>query len=286
MRAIDPIFVSPRFVEHEWGRDDIGEWAKLAPHRPACVAEVWIHDAANLTDHGLLGRRLAANSAGMLGDIGRAPPRLRLVFPGRYTEVASTAPVSFWTLLEPGFEDGRSINTGLHRPGERVRAYEGAAIALPPQSVALEVSSAFQPANAPIAEGPSRVHLPPVSRRARATLTREDSLSVEMWSLPEWSRLVPDGETCHVVTALSEGVLLDGRRLFPGQSVFIPAFGRPVDLLAQSRASKILVAYPDQTPTAIWRHTPGPDPMGGLLPKPEPAHPPLAASNTEPALAA
>jgi len=29
MRKIDPIFVTPRIVQRDWGRDDLGEWRLL-----------------------------------------------------------------------------------------------------------------------------------------------------------------------------------------------------------------------------------------------------------------
>lgn len=279
MRAIDPIFVAPRAVERDWGRKDLGEWASLFPHRSGKVAEAWLHDAANLTDKGPFGRWLASDAATLLGDVGRAPPRVRLVFPGQSAEIASTAPVSFWTVLEPGVAaDGMPGR----RPGERIRAYEGARVSLPAGSVALEVSSVFQPANRPLAEEPSAIRLPPVSRRPRATLVREDALSVEMWTLPQWSRLAPDGETCHVVTALTPGVTLGGRRLRQGETVFMPAWGRPVDLLAREPAARVVVSYPDRRPTTIWRHSPGPDPMSGLMPRPEPASPSIDAAQPLP----
>lgn len=277
MRAIDPIFVAPRVVERDWGRDDLGEWGKLIPNPSGRAAEAWLHDAANSTDKGPLGRRLAADSSAMLGDLGRAPPRLRLVFPGYATEIPSAGPVSFWTLLEPGHAPEASLGATVRRSGERIRAYEGVAITLPAGSVALEVSAPFQPANLPVAEGPSLIRLPPVTRRMRATLVREEALSVEMWTLPEWSRLKPDGATCHVVTALTPGVVLDGRHLRAGETAFIPAWGRPVDLATGVVRARVLVTYPDRAPTAIWRHTPGPDPTAGLLPLPEPASPAVDA---------
>ncbi len=286
MRAIDPIFVKPRLVQHDWGRNDPGGWWKGAIGGAGPTGEAWVHDAANRTDSGPLGRRLAANIAGMLGDLGRAPPRLRLVFPNQNVTLKSTAPVSFWTIVEPG--DGLpEADHASHRTGARIRAYEGAEIALAAGCVALEVSAAFQPNNEGDGE-PSLICLPPVSNRIRATLFREASLSVETWSLPERSRLVPDGETCHVLTPLTPGVVIDGRRLPPGEAVFLPAWGRAVDVTASRVGVKALVAYPDRTPTAVWRHTSSPDPMGGLLPKPEPGRTFVHAVSqaAEPALAA
>jgi hypothetical protein len=227
---------------------------------------------ANATEGGPLGRKLAANSRGMLGDLGRAPPKVRMVFPGRTMSIKSTGPVSLWTLLEPGTASLADDETTFHRPGDRIRAYEGAAVTLAAGSVALEISSTFLPTNDGC-EGPLVVRLPPVSSRARATLFRDPSLSVESWLLPDWSRIVPDGETCHVLTAMTSGVTVDGRRLSPGQAVFVPAWGRPLDITAARVGDRVAVAYPEFRPTSVWRHTPGPDPAAGQLPKPPPSRP-------------
>lgn len=260
MHKLDPIFIAPRLVERDWGRSDLGDWFKAKRCAPTPVAEAWICDPSNATEAGSLGDRLTRLTAPMLGDLGRAPPRLRLVFPGGEVILPSTSPVSFWTILEPGDRSGRAPS---HKPGDRVRAYEGACVALAGGSVALEVSSSFQPANQP-EDGLSLIRLPPVSARTRATLFREAALSVERWRLPAWSRLVPDGETCHVVVALTQGVRVDDRFLQPGEAVFVPALGRAIDIAAQGQAAA-LVAYPDTRPTSIWRHTPGPDPEPTLL---------------------
>jgi hypothetical protein len=282
MRAIDPIFVKQRPVARAWGASDTGQW--LRDRSETTIGEAWILDAANASDTGPLGRRLAAQPDGMLGDLGRAPPRIRLVFPGQPARVTSTAPLSFWTILEPGVSGG--AESARHRPGERIRTYEGAEVSLAAGSVAIEVSPTFIPANASNLE-PQVITMPPVSYRARASLVREDALSVETWLLPEWSRVVPDGETCHVLTALSQGVTVDGRKLGPGEAVFVPAWGRPLDISAAERGCKLLVAYADRTPTAIWQHTPGPDPAAGQLPAPQPERPPLVeAADMQRALAA
>lgn len=285
MRAIDPIFVAPRFVVRDWGRSDIGEWGSSATVAP--VAEAWLHDFANLTEEGPLGRKLAASSDGMLGDVGRGPPRLRLVFPARTTSIKSTSPVSLWMVLEPGIASLAGDETVFHRPGDRIRAYEGAAVAFASGSVALEVGAAFLPTN-DSREGPLVARLPPVSARQRATLFRDAALSVESWILPDWSRIVPDGETCHVLTALTPGIGVDGRALPLGRAVFVPAWGRPLDITADNVGAKLLVAYPDATPTSVWRQTREPDPAAGQLPKPCPYRPLVEAmsASREPAMAA
>ncbi len=278
MRAIDPIFVTPRLVRRDWGRTDLGDWVRKCRDSYQSAAEAWLLDAANATDAGPLGRRIARQTAGVIGDLGRAPPKIRLVFPGCQTSIKSTSPVSFWTVLEPGVSAIPGGDGAVHRTGERIRAYEGAEVTLADGCVALEVSTAFQPTN-DVDGGPQIIRLPPVSSRVRATLVREAGLSVETWTLPEWSRIVPDGETCHALVALGHGVKVDGHVLTPGETVLAPACGRPLDIAALQKGAKLLVAYPDNKPTAIWRHTPGPDPTAGLLPRPEPAHPPLAVAS-------
>jgi hypothetical protein len=82
MRSVDPIFVAPRFVERNWGRPDLGAWLGRRHSPDSPVAEAWVLDPANPTANGPLGQRIARQSADMLGDLGRAPPKLRLVFPG------------------------------------------------------------------------------------------------------------------------------------------------------------------------------------------------------------
>lgn len=270
MQAVDPIFVAPRLVPRDWGRTDIGDWLGGRVAEP--VGEAWVIDSANATDAGPFGRLIARQPGGVLGDLGRAPPRLRLLFPAQDTTVKSSSPLSFWTVLEPGVASLTGPHGLAHRTGERLRAYEGAEVALAEGSVAVEVSASFLGNNETDAN-PHLVRLPPVSTRMRATLFRDDFLSVETWSLPEWSRIAPDGETCHVLMALEPGVIVDGRPLKPGEAVLAPACGRPLDLVVERPYARILVAYPDRTPTAVWRHTPGPDPAAGQLPRPAPQQP-------------
>lgn len=270
MQAIDPIFVAPRLVEREWGRADTGEWVHCPRHKPTKLAEAWLLDPSCASEGGPLGRRISRDVSGMLGDLGRAPPKMRLVFPGQETAIKPTSPLSFWTVLEQGQEAPPDPSRPAHRTGERIRAYEGAEIRLAANCVALEVSASFQATNQP-ASRPQVIHLPPVSARARATLLREPGLSVETWSLPEWSRIVPDGETCHALVALGPGIRIDGRALAQGETVLVPACGRSLDVVASQRDVKLLAVYPDKTPTTIWRHTPGPDPSASVLPRPEPA---------------
>jgi hypothetical protein len=260
MRALDPIFVVPRYVARDWGRKDLGEWAGSSANGQDICGEAWVHDPLNDAAGERLGRRLAQDAVGMLGDLGRAPARMRLVFPGRPIIAQSSGPTSFWTILEPGYATS-------HRAGERIRAYEGAGVPLAPGSVALEVSACFQPRNDQ-EEGPSLIRLPPVSRRRRATLFRDEALSVEMWRLPPHSLLCPDGETCHVVMSMTPGIAIDGRDLPRGQCLFVPAWGRGLNVHAATTEARLLVAYPDSAQTAIWRHGPGPDQAPETLPAP------------------
>lgn len=134
------------------------------------------------------------------------------------------------------------------------------------------VYAAFQPTNRS-PDGPSLISLPPVSRRVRATLVREDALSVEMWTLQPCSQLTPDGETCHVLVPLTHGIVLDDQPLKPGEAMFLPAWGRTDALGADHAAARVVVACPDRTPTSIWRHVPGGDPVPVLRPRPQPVAP-------------
>lgn len=285
MSTIDPIFVAPRFEQRDWGRVDLGGWLGKNQTSDAPVAEAWLLDPANTTESGPLGQCIARQAAGLLGDLGRAPPKIRLVFPGRQMRIQSSSPMSFWTVLEPGVSH---LAGGVRRrTGERIRTYEGADVSFAEGSVALEVSASFLPTNEADPD-PAVIRIPPVSTRSRATLFRESGLSVERWILPDLSRIVPDGETCHALVALTGGVRIDGRTLRPGEAVLAPACGRSLDIVAERTGANLLVAYPDRTPTSVWRHTPGPDPTTGQLPRPEPARPSLwaAAQSLEPAMAA
>lgn len=269
MQKLDPIFIAPRLVEGGWGRSNLGMW--LQPNRDsATVAEAWLCHPANLTDSGPLGHRLTRQNTPMVGDVGRAPPMLRMVFPGCATTLQPSSPLSFWSVLDPG----KATEPLPYKAGDRICAYEGAGVALAAGSVALEVSSTFQPINEH-ENSPSLITLPPASQRTRATLFRDAALSVERWRLPTWSKLVPDGDCCHVLVALTRGVQVDGRRMQPGEAVFVPAIGRAIDITAIEQAVA-LVTYPSARPTSIWRHTPGPDPepavLSAVFPKRPPPH--------------
>lgn len=270
MRRIVPILVAPRAMSREWDQRDLGAWSRLAPPSNGPVGEIWLQTRVDDLSSRTPRQAPAFDGLTMLGDLGRAPPRIRLVFPGRDVTLPSTAPVSFWTLLEPG--------SPQRRTGERIRAYEGAAVQLPGGCVALEVWATFLPRNE-AADTSSLIRLPPVTRRTRATLAREDALSVEMWTLPPSSQLTPDGETCHLLVALTRGIRVDGRLLRLGEALFLPARGRTAILGADHSAARILIAYPDHTPTGIWRRIPGPDPMPGFAPRPQPSAPIAVAAS-------
>jgi hypothetical protein len=273
MKKLDPIFLTPRPIARDWGLADPGIWSSTTADGHA-VGEIWALAPDTQTDEGRsLGDVIREAPQPMLGDAGRAPPKLRMVLAGADVKVVPTAPTSLWCIIERRRNATRLDKTqgplGVP-PGDNQIPAAPALIELTGGMIAVEACSVFEPTNLPVSVAPL-VELPSVSASMRSTLMRRPALSVEAWRLPDESRIEPDGETCHVLFALSRGVLIDGRELRPGQAVFVPAQGRTFAL--SGAGGRLLTAYPDRTPTQIWRHLPGPDPVGGaaLRPTPEPA---------------
>jgi hypothetical protein len=259
-------------LPRRWGRADLGEWCANAPKPRWPVGEVWTVHAGNVSEDGRhLGEHLSEAPQDMLGDLGRAPPALRLVFADAETDpIVCESNVAMWRILEapPGALCESGAGAGRRnllrcRPGDAFRVSEGGRLKFRRGVAALEARSSFAPHNQRGDKAPI-VRLPGDHKQARATLLRDAALSVELWRLPEQSRLEPDGETCHVLMALSDGVTLDGRALGKGEAVFIPACARWLELFGRSGA-QALVSYPDVVPTAIWRCAPEPDPAAAAL---------------------
>lgn len=276
---LDPIFVTPRLLPRSWGRADLGDWCAGAPRPPAPVGEIWPMHAGNVTaydEH--LGALLMRDPQAMLGDLGRAPPSLRLVLAGgAESRIASDAPVALWRVLESE-ADARLVVDGADRrgrarrlrcrPGDLYRASDHAQLGFEGNVTALEARVGFAPSNAPVAPAFLPL-LAPKPRGERATWMRDAALSVELWRVAGESRLVPDGETCHVLLALSPGASIDGRALGKGEAVLLPAEGRAAIL--SGAGAQLLVAYPDLVPTSIWRNGPEPDrPAAARLQPPAP----------------
>lgn len=263
----DPIFITPRLLPRTWGRTELKNWCERAPRPQAPIGEIWPLHPNNVTAEGEhLGALLTREPQVMLGDLGRAPPSIRLVFTGQSDSViASEAPVALWRVLESGPDSalvvdgsGRRGRTRRMRctSGDLFRASDHAQVTFGAGVAALEVRASFTPKNAPAA--PAFLPLiAPRSRDDRVTWMRDAALSVEVWRIAGESRLTPDGETCHALMALSDGVAIDGRALRRGEAVLLPAEGRPVTL--RGLGAQALVAYPDLVPTSIWRSGPEPD---------------------------
>lgn len=166
--------------------------------------------------------------------------------------------MSFCRILKAG----RAITQhgGWPQKGERIRCYEGADIALDAGSVALEVSSRFMPANE-IGSEANMMRLSAVSACLRATLMREIGLSVETWSLSEWSRLMPDGKECHVLFGLVPASKSTDARSFAASKSALRYHNMPfmVNTLRRPRAARMASALRQRPPecrTAIrldWR---------------------------------
>ena len=275
--TLGPIFLTPRMLPRRWGRADLGAWFDNAPRPRFPIGEVWSAHPSNTADDG---RHLGAHlveAPEMLGDLGRAPPSLRLIFTdATAAPLASDAHVAFWRVLEApsgaqcmtSEADGRKPRALRCRTGDAFRVSYQARLQFPRGVIALEARASFAPRNS-AHRVPALLRLSPETKPARATLLRDGAMSVERWSLPKESEIHPDGETCHMLMALTQGVSLDGRALAQGEAAFIPANARPMRL--HGAGARVLAAYPDMVPTAIWRIAPEPDPSGAALAHPTPA---------------
>lgn len=264
--TLDPIFITPRMLPRRWGRSDLQDWCAGAPRPDGPIGEIWIAHPNNMTINGAhLGALISRDPATMLGDLGRAPPALRLVRTREPTDTLySEGPVSLWRILQSPLDGIARVDGATRRPTRQIRCRRGdllrstdrVGLAFGADVAALEVRAGFAPTNI---DAPDMARLSPIeTRKGRHTWLRDIALSVEAWTLPAESWLEPDGETCHVLTALSPGVALDGRPLVKGEAVFLPAHSRCVRLTGAG--AQVVVAYPDLVPTDIWRQTHRPDP--------------------------
>lgn len=271
----DPIFISPRMLPRVWGKSALGDWCARAPRPEGTIGEIWVLHPYNATQGGQhLGRLITDAPTEMLGELGRAPPTLRLVLTGADTGALGGDAPALWRVLEAqpgstidvsGADVDRPPTTRRCKTGDTYRVDAAGGLGFSGGVVAVEARANFRPRNA---DKPA----PPVTRLAagrasandaRIALLREPSLSVELWTLPERSCLIPDGETCHALMALSPGIVVENRPLTKGEVVFIPAHGRNLHLAgAKGRA---LVVYPDGEPTSIWQRWPHPDPGASAL---------------------
>lgn len=264
--ARDPIFIHPRMLPRRWGRTELGAWCADAPRPKGPIGEIWLAHSNNQTSEGEhLGALISAEPETMLGDLGRAPPSMRLVLTSEPTDALyPEGPVSLWRILESPLDGTARVDGATRKQARQIRCRHGdlfrttdrVGLAFGAEVVALETRAGFAPFN-DVAADVTRLSAIE-TRKGRQTWLRDVAMSVEAWTLPAESRLVPDGETCHVLTALTPGAALDGRALAKGETVFLPANARPATLTG--RAARILVAYPDLVPTAIWRTTPQPRP--------------------------
>jgi hypothetical protein len=249
-----------------WGRKDLGPWFSGAPRPEGAIGEVWAAHANNVTESGEhIGRIVSDNPQAMLGELGRSPPSIRMAFTSEEgLLIDSDAPVGVWRILDC---DPKAMlaHAPSPRPAAQLRGPRNALyriagqrrLRLPSGMIAIETRASFTPQNGADTEGLTRLPRPSQTP-LRTTWMRDPALSVEVWTLPVESRLEPDGETCHVLVALSPGAAIDGHLLQQGQAVLIPAEGRAMQLTGNG--AQVLVAYPDLLPTTIWRHTPHPDP--------------------------
>jgi hypothetical protein len=231
------------------------------------VGEIWLAHPHNITAGGVhLGAEIARDPQKMLGELGRAPPSLRLIVTDEPSDALSAdGPVALWRVLESPLDGAVTLYESDRARPRQVRARRGdllrvpreAKLVLPAGMTALEARANFAPNNQPSAQRAQRL-LAASEKKHRDAWLRDPAMSVELWTLPEISFLEPDGETCHVIMALTPGVSIDGEVLSRGDAVFLPAKGRRAVLTG--RGAQIVVAYPDLIPTSIWKtpHTPKP----------------------------
>jgi hypothetical protein len=265
----EPLIVLPRMLPRHWARADVAPWCRMSPRPEARIGEIWSCDSANRgneSEH--LAALIRANPDTMLGDLGRAPPSVRLVLADGVTDNFETR-LSFWTILSaaPGanatIRDAHGKIERLVCDEDDVLRVEDGAIQFEGEVTAIELRPNFLPRNEPPGATCSQLS-PEHSRSGRETLLRDSALSTEIWTLPPHSWIYPDGETCHVLTALTDGARIDGVLLDQGQSVAVPACGRKAHL--SGVGAKLLVTYPDIVPTTIWRHRPT-DPAAIAFPR-------------------
>jgi hypothetical protein len=270
--SADPIRLRPRLLPRRWGRETVPAWCEGAPRPPAPIGEIWIAHAHNTTKHGAhFGTALAETPQRMLGELGRAPPTFRLITTAEPSDpIVADGPLGLWRILEAPLDakvnvydpDGSPPRAVRSRRGDLLRVGAGARLVFPSGVTALEAHANFTPSNAPNAARAQRL-LAASEKRHRAAWLRDPAMSVELWTLPKLSFLEPDGETCHVLMALTPGVMIDGEALSRGDAIFLPAEGRRVSMTGQG--AQVVVAYPDLIPTAIWKHPHSPKPAALAL---------------------
>jgi hypothetical protein len=267
-----PIRLCPRLLPRRWGREEVPAWCEGAPRPPAPIGEIWIAHAHNTTTEGVhFGALMADAPQSMLGELGRAPPTLRLVTTAEPSDpIAVEGALALWRILEAPLDAQVNIYDAQSarprdlpcRRGDLLRVETGARLVLPGSVTALEARANFAPSNAPNAARAQRL-LAASERRQRAAWLRDPAMSIELWTLPKLSFLEPDGETCHVLMALTPGVTIDGEALTRGDAIFLPAEGRRVSMAGQG--AQVVVAYPDLIPTEIWKHPNPPRPAALAL---------------------
>ncbi len=265
--AADLVRLHPRLLPRRWGRDRAPAWCADAERPVGPIGEIWIAHPYNMTSSGVhFGALIAQEPEVMLGELGRAPPDLRLVVTGEPSDpIASEGPVAVWRMLESPLDavvdlygqEGAPPREMRCRRGDLLRVSDQTRVVLPAGITALEARAKFIPHNQAQLERAQRVR-PANEKKHRTTWLRDAAMSVEVWTLPERSFLQPDGETCHILMALTPGAIIDGEALCRGDAVFVPAQGRRA--LLSGEGAQVVVLYPDLVPTQIWKHMHAPKP--------------------------
>jgi hypothetical protein len=270
--SANPIRLRPRLLPRRWGRERAPAWCADAERPSTPIGEIWLAHPYNMTSSGAhFGALIAQSPQPMLGELGRAPPTLRLVITNEPSDpIQAEGPVSLWRVLQSPLDahvdlyDCETV-APKHmrcRRGDLLRVADASRLVFPAGATALEARANFLPNNQPQAERIQNL-LAASEKKHRTTWLRDPAMSVEAWTLPEISFIEPDGETCHLLMALTPGVAVAGEMLSRGDTVFLPAEGRRVALTG--KGGQVVVAYPDLAPTQIWKHVHAPKPAALAL---------------------
>ena len=151
----DPIRIRPRMLPRSWGKENVSAWCEGAPRPPGAIGEIWLAQANNMTADGAhLGALAARAPQAALGEVGRAPPTLRLVFTAEPNHpLASESPLSLWRVLEAPLDSVVSLIDACGskprllrcRRGDLFRVGEGAKLCFSAGVTALEARASFAP---------------------------------------------------------------------------------------------------------------------------------------------
>jgi hypothetical protein len=174
--SADPIRLRPRLLPRRWGRETIPAWCEGAPRPPAPIGEIWLAHAHNTTSDGArFGARLAQSPQTMLGELGRAPPTLRLITSAEPSDpINADGPLGLWRIIEAPLDAKVNIYDAESTPPRAVRYRRGDLLRVGARARALSSRAASQRSrHAPT----SRLAMHPMPPVRRGCLPRARSVT-------------------------------------------------------------------------------------------------------------